>query len=58
MNNSKAGCSQSKKKLQMNKDLLKISTLYNVCLVHRGMFSTSGVFSASEGYQEHIGGIS
>ena len=29
MNNSKAGCSQSKKKLQMNKDLLKIRLLYN-----------------------------
>ena len=29
MDNSKAGCSQSKKKLQMNKDLLKIKLLYN-----------------------------
>ena len=28
MNNSEAGCSQSKKKLQMNKDLLKIRLLY------------------------------
>ena len=28
MNNSKAGCSQSKKKLQMNEDLLKIRLLY------------------------------
>ena len=26
MNNSKAGCSQLKKKLQMNKDLLKIDS--------------------------------
>ena len=24
-----------------------ITTLYNVCSVHRGMFSTSGVFSTS-----------
>ena len=29
MNNSKAGCSQSKKKLQMNKDLLEIRLIYN-----------------------------
>ena len=29
MSNSEAGCSQSKKKLQMNKDLLKIRLLYN-----------------------------
>ena len=41
-----------------------IVTLYNVCSVHRGMFSTSGVFSTSgdtmstlEGYHEYIGGI-
>ena len=40
-------------------------TLYNVCSVHWGMFSTSGVFSTSgdtmstsEGYHEYIGGIS
>ena len=40
-----------------------ISTLYNVCSVHRGMFSTSGdvqyiggVFSTSGGYHEYIGG--
>ena len=31
-------------------------TLYNVCSVHRGMFSTSGVFSTSGGYHEYIGG--
>ena len=35
-----------------------INTLYNVCSVHRGMFSTSGVFSTSGGYHEYIGGIS
>ena len=38
----------------------KISTLYNVCSVHRRMFSTSGgvqVFSTSGGYHEYIGGI-
>ena len=35
MNNSKAGCFQSKKKLQMNKDLLKIRFLYNFdCICH------------------------
>ena len=28
------------------------------CSVHRGMFSTSGVFSTSGGYHEYIGGIS
>ena len=40
-------------------------TLYNVCSVHRGMFSTSGGFSTLEGimstsggYHEYIGGIS
>ena len=46
-------------------------TLYNVCPVHRGMFSTSvgvqyiggcsvhrGAFSTSGGYHEYIGGIS
>ena len=32
------------------------STLYNVCSVHRGMFSTSGVFSTS-GDVQYIGGI-
>ena len=38
-------------------------TLYNVCSVHRGMFSTSGGvqyiggFSTSGGYHEYIGGI-
>ena len=30
---------------------LGVLTLYNVCSVHRGMFSTSG------GYHEYIGGI-
>ena len=49
--------------------LNKFTTLYNVCSVHRGMFSTSGdimstsgdimstsgVFSTSEGYHEYIG---
>ena len=34
-----------------------VSTLYNVCSVHRGMFSTSGVFSTLGGYHEYIGGI-
>ena len=33
-------------------------TLYNVCSVHRGMLSTSGVFSRSGGHHEYIGGIS
>ena len=41
-------------------------TLYNVCSVHRGMFSTSGgvqyiggdTMSTSGGYHEYIGGIS
>ena len=33
-------------------------TLYNVCSVHQGMFSTLGVFSTSGGYHEYIGGIS
>ena len=50
---------------------LRISTLYNVCSVHRGMFSASGgvqyiggssvhrgEFSTSGGYHEYIGGIS
>ena len=31
-------------------------TLYNVCSVHRGMFSTLGVFSTSGGYHEYIRG--
>ena len=31
-------------------------TLYNVCSVHQGMFSTSGVFRTSGGYHEYIGG--
>ena len=42
-----------------------IFTLYNVCSVHRGMFSTLGVFSTSGdimmnvgGYHEYIGGCS
>ena len=35
MNNSKAGCSQSKKKLQMNKDLLKIRLLYSFDYIYR-----------------------
>ena len=35
MNNPKVGCSPSKKKLQMNKDLLKIRLLYNSdCIYH------------------------
>ena len=34
MNNSKADCSQSKKKLQMNKDLLKIRLLYNFDFIY------------------------
>ena len=29
MNNSEADCSQSKKKMKMNKDLLKVRLLYN-----------------------------
>ena len=29
---------------------------YNVCSVHREMFSASGVFSTSGGYHEYIGG--
>ena len=33
------------------------TTLYNVCSVHQGMFSTLGVFSTSEEYHEYIGGI-
>ena len=40
MNNSKAGCSQSKKKLQMNKDLLKIRLLHNFdCIYHPFLLS-------------------
>ena len=43
-----------------------VITLYNVCSVHRGMFSTSGdimstlgdIMSTSGGYHEYIGGIS
>ena len=42
MNNSKAGCAQSKKKLQMNKDLLKIRLLYNFdCIRQRFSFTIS-----------------
>ena len=37
---------------------IRSTTLYNVCSVHRGMFSTSRVFSTSGGYHEYIGGIS
>ena len=36
---------------------LKVFTLYNVCSVHQGMVSTSGVFSRSGGYDEYIGRI-
>ena len=40
MNNSKAGCFQSKKKLQMNKGLLKIRLLYNFdCIYHPFLLS-------------------
>ena len=35
-----------------------IDTLYNVWSVHRGMFSTLGVFSTLGGYHEYIRGIS
>ena len=46
--------------------MLKVFTLYNVCSVHRGMFSTSGgvqyiggiTMSTSGGYHEYIGGCS
>ena len=31
-------------------------TLYNVCSVHRGMFSTSGSVQYIGGYHEYIGG--
>ena len=34
MNSSEVGCSQSKKKLQMNKDLMKIRLLYNFDSIH------------------------
>ena len=44
---------------------LRKTTLYNVCSVHRGMFSTSGrslhrgdTRSTSGGYLEYIGGCS
>ena len=33
-------------------------TLYNVCSVHRGIFSTSGGVQYIGGYHEYIGGIS
>ena len=34
----------------------KLTTLYNVCSVHRRVFSTSGdIMSTSEGYHEYIG---
>ena len=36
--------------------MCQISTLYNVCSIHRGMFSTSGVFSTLGEYHEYIGG--
>ena len=40
MNNSKAGCSRSNKKLQMNKDLLKIRVFYNFdCIYHPFLLS-------------------
>ena len=40
MNNSKADCSQSKEKLQMNKDLLKIRLFYNFdCIYHLFLLS-------------------
>ena len=33
-------------------------TLYNVCSVHRGVFSTSGgTMSTLGGYHEYIGGV-
>ena len=39
-----------------------MTTLYNVCSVHRGMFSTSvhrgDTMSTSGGYHEYIGGCS
>ena len=35
---------------------LGILTLYNVCSVHRGMFSTSGGVQYIGGYHEYIGG--
>ena len=41
MNNSKAGCSQSKKKLQMNKDLLKTRLLYNSDSIYHPFFLPS-----------------
>ena len=38
-------------------NIIQITTLYNVCSVHRGMFSTSGdTMSTSGGYHEYIGG--
>ena len=37
--------------------VMLIDTLYNVCSVHQGMFSTSGdTMSTSGGYHEYIGG--
>ena len=35
-----------------------VITLYNVCSVHRGMFSTSVGVSTTGGYYEYIGGCS
>ena len=37
---------------------LYIRTLYNVCSVHRGMFSTSGGVQYIGGYHEYIRGCS
>ena len=40
MNSSKAGCSQSKKKLQMNNNLLKIRLIYDFdCIYHPFLLS-------------------
>ena len=46
MNNSDADCSQSKKKLQMSKDLLKIKLLYNFdCIYHQFLISNPNAIS-------------
>ena len=44
--------------LQNSRWFYHVFILYNACSVHWGMFSTSGVFSTSEGYHEYIKGIS
>ena len=45
MNNSKAGCSQSKQKLQMKKDLLKIRLIYNFGCIHHPLLLSIQIHS-------------